>query len=92
MSWRSLILMAVADVQALCSPQLLADLEPYSSFRFDFLRKRNESLTGRKALFDVLFDAFVEAGPGDRNRLPLPANCWTEQAVQCVAELSATRR
>ena len=92
MSWRSLILMAVADVQALCSPQLLADLEPYSSFRFDFLRKRNESLTGRKALFDVLFDAFVEAGPGDRNRLPLPANCWTEQAVQRVAELSATRR
>jgi hypothetical protein len=72
MSWRSLILMAVADVQAYCSPAFLANLEPCSSFQFKFLRDRNQSLTGREALFDLLFDAFLEAGPGDRSKLPPP--------------------
>jgi hypothetical protein len=81
-SWHSLILMAVADVQSFCSPQFLADLEPYSSFGFNFLRTRNESLTGRQAFYDVLFDAFVEAGPGDRSRLPLLRNCCFEPGVQ----------
>jgi len=47
-SWHSLILMAVADVQSFCSPQFLADLEPYSSFGFNFLRTRNESLLAGK--------------------------------------------
>ncbi|MGA2050115.1 MAG: hypothetical protein ABSG96_20635 [Terracidiphilus sp.] len=81
-SWRSLILMAVADVQSFCSPQFLAGLEPSSSFRFNFLRTRNQNLTVRHALHDVLFDAFVEAGPGDRSRLPLLRNCSFEPGVQ----------
>jgi hypothetical protein len=72
MSWRSLILMAVADVQGYCSPAFLAALEPCSSFRFGFLRERNQSLTGREALYDLLFDAFVEAAPGERSKLPIP--------------------
>ena len=65
--------MAVADVQPYCSPSFLAELEPCSSFRFGFLHARNESLTGRQALYNVLFDAFIEAGPVDlATQLPLP--------------------
>ena len=73
MSWRSLILMAVADVQRYCSPAFLAELEPCSSFRFNFLRERNQNLESRAAFHDVLFDAFLEAGPGSISRLPMPA-------------------
>jgi hypothetical protein len=87
MSWRSLILMAVADVQAYCSPPFLAALEPCSSFRFKFLRDRNQSLTGRDALYDLLFDAFVEAGPSDRSKLPLPRNCFPAPDRNSVTEM-----
>ena len=62
MSWRSLILMAVADAQQFFSPAFLAELEPSSPFRFDFLRARNQKLAGRQSLYAVLFDAFLEAG------------------------------
>jgi hypothetical protein len=69
MSWRSLILMAVADVQSYCSTAFLAELEPRSGFRFNFLSTRHETLAGRQALYDLLFDAFIEAGPADRGTL-----------------------
>jgi hypothetical protein len=72
MSWRSLILMAVADVQGYCSPAFLADLEPSSSFRFQFLSERREQLAGRQPFYDVLFDAFVEGGADNRSGLPMP--------------------
>jgi hypothetical protein len=72
MSWRSLILMAVADVQGYCSPAFLADLEPSSSFRFKFLGERSEQLAEREAFYDVLFEAFLEGGAGERSRLPMP--------------------
>jgi hypothetical protein len=72
-SWRSLILMAVADAQELFTPDFLADLERTSPFRFSFLRARRHKYTGRKGLYDALFDAFVEAGEGDLDRLPSPA-------------------
>jgi hypothetical protein len=70
MSWRSLILMAVADAHQSFSPAFLAELDPCSSFRFNFLRARNKSSPAAR-LSSTLFDAFVEAGPGDRSRLPL---------------------
>ncbi|MGD0628980.1 MAG: hypothetical protein ABR987_06485 [Terracidiphilus sp.] len=89
MSWRSLILMAVADVQRYCSPAFLAALEPCSSFRFKFLRDRNQSLTGREALYDLLFDAFVEAGPGERSRLPLPGIALSSPDHHPIAEMRA---
>jgi hypothetical protein len=72
MSWRSLILMAVADVRGYCSPAFLADLEPSSSFRFKFLGERGEHLAGREAFYNVLFEAFLEGGAGERSRLPMP--------------------
>jgi hypothetical protein len=78
MSWRSLILMAVADAQSFFSKAFLAELEPSSPFRFDFLRARNEKLTGRQALYAKLFDAFMEAGEDDRSVLPMPRKSFTE--------------
>ena len=89
MSWRSLILMAVADAQQFFSPPFLAQLEPCSSFRFNFLRTRNEKLTGRQALYDVLFDAFLEAGTGDQSGIPLPGESCLAPDLQAVAELPA---
>jgi len=70
MSWRSLVLMAVADVHEFFTPAFLAELEPQSGFRFDFLRARRQRLTGRKGLYAVLFDAFIEAGEGEEIELP----------------------
>jgi len=87
MSWRSLVLMAVADISSFCSPAFIAELEPCSSFRFKFLRTRNESLTGRQTLYDALFEAFLEAGPGDRNTLPIPHSCLHPTAPQPLADL-----
>jgi len=81
--------MAVADISSFCSPAFIAGLEPCSSFRFKFLRARNESLTGRQALFDALFEAFLEAGPGDRGTLPIACNCLRPTAAQPVADLRA---
>jgi hypothetical protein len=85
MSWRSLILMAVADVQSFCSPKFLADIEPYSSFRFGFIQARNEGLASRQAIIDVLFDAFVEAGSSNRGEPSLPRGCCHEFAVRTSA-------
>jgi hypothetical protein len=70
-SWRSLILMAVADVEGYCSPAFLAEIEPSSSFRFQFLSERSQQLAARKAFYSVLFDAFVEAGAVSRSALPM---------------------
>jgi hypothetical protein len=71
-SWRLLILMAVAESQTFFSPAFLAELEPCSSFRFNFVRARNEKLTGRRALYATLFDAFLEAGSSGRSNAPQP--------------------
>jgi hypothetical protein len=89
-SWRSLILMAVADTHEFFSPAFLAELEPCSCFRFGFLRERNKKLTGREALYATLFDAFVEAGPGEQSTLPLPIKpLLAAKAHHSVAELGA---
>ena len=71
-SWRSLILMAVADVQGYCSPAFLAEIEPGSSFRFQFLSERSQQLAGRERFYNGLFDAFVEAGGVNQSALPMP--------------------
>jgi len=87
MSWRSLILMAVADVQGYCSQAFLAELEPRSSFRFRFLRERNERLAGREAFYDVLFDAFLEGGPEHCSALPTPRALVVECAGDRTPQL-----
>jgi len=89
MSWRSLILMAVADVHCFCSPAFLAEVEPCCAFRFSFLRARNGEHAGRQALYETLFDAFLEAGTEQRGGLPLPTRPCSPPDVCSVAELPA---
>ena len=60
MSWRSLILMAVAESQEFFSADFLAEAERSSPFRFAFLRARRQRLTGREGLYAMLFDTFLE--------------------------------
>ena len=75
MSWRSLILMAVADSQQFFNKALLNELESCSMFRFGFLRDRNKNLAARETLYTRLFEAFVETAPNDPEGLPIPAIC-----------------
>ncbi|MGA2168540.1 MAG: hypothetical protein ABSG62_10030 [Terracidiphilus sp.] len=74
MSWRSVIVMALADAQEFFSPAFLVELERSSAFRFDFLRARKKRLAGRQGLYAVLFEAFLEAGEGDTDGMPLLAD------------------
>jgi hypothetical protein len=78
--------MAVAGAQEFFTPAFLNELEPSSSFRFDFLRARNKRLAGRQGLYAVLFDALVEAGKGDNDGLSLPAG-RTESSLEAEDEL-----
>lgn len=80
MSWRSLIVMAVARSHQLFTPAFLAEIEPESPFRFEFLRKRHKRLSGRSGLYRVLFDSFLESSEVDLGRLPQPEN-WIAQSL-----------
>lgn len=60
MSWRSLILAAVANLPEFFSPAFLRELEPSSPFRFAFLRARNKKMASRRGLYTTVFSALVE--------------------------------
>lgn len=73
MSWRSLILMAVAASHEYFSPEFLQQAQQLSPFRFDFLRARRDKLAGRRGLYATLFDAFIDpASSEDDASLPQP--------------------
>jgi hypothetical protein len=72
MSWRSLILMAVARSHHFFTPAFLAELEPASSFRFRFLRARHKRIAGRRGLYKILFESFLESCDSDLSHLPHP--------------------
>jgi hypothetical protein len=72
MSWRSLIVEAVADARQCFTRPFLRDLEGTSPFRLKFLRSRHEKLAGRKGMFASLFDALVEIPDSEPARLPIP--------------------
>ena len=73
MSWRSLIVGAVADSHEFFSPEFVAEMERSSAFRFEFLRARRKRLASREGLYAVLFNAFLEAPENDdMNVLPMP--------------------
>ena len=88
MSWRSLILMAVANVPSFFTPAFLAELETCSAFRFDFLRARNQKLSGRQPLYAFVFDAFVDSGIEDC-RVPVPCESFNAPAVDVRRQLRA---
>ena len=71
MSWRSLIIGAIANSHEFFSSSFLQEAERWSPFRFEFLRARNQRLTSRRGLYATLFDAFLEAR-ADGGELPLP--------------------
>lgn len=60
MSWRSLIIGAVANAHEYFSPAFVMEAERSSPFRFQFLRSRHERLASKQGLYDSLFDAFYE--------------------------------
>jgi hypothetical protein len=62
MSWRSLIVGAVAESHELFSPEFLVNVERLSPFRFDFLRVRHKKLANRQGLYSNLFEALTETG------------------------------
>ena len=71
MSWRSLIIGAVAEWHEFFSPEFLEEAEHCSPFRFEFLRARRKRLAGRHGLYAMLFDAFLEAREDDHDASPL---------------------
>jgi hypothetical protein len=73
MSWRSLIIGAVANAHNLFTPAFVMEAEHSSPFRFQFLRSRHERLASKQGLYAALFDAFYEA-PEDEGELPMPAS------------------
>ena len=60
MSWRSLIVNAIAESERFFSPGYLAEIEQSSPFRFDFLRARRKRMSRRRGLYETLFNAFLE--------------------------------
>ncbi|HEY3626581.1 MAG TPA: hypothetical protein VGL00_09860 [Terracidiphilus sp.] len=74
MSWRSLIVEAVADARPCFTRRFLRELELTSPFRLKFLRKRHRRLRRRRGMYESLFDTMVEARDDQTARVPLP-NC-----------------
>jgi hypothetical protein len=72
MSWRSLIVGAVADSHECFSPAFLREAENYSPFGFDFLRTRKDRLASRQGLHAKLFSALLESDRDLDSGLPSP--------------------
>jgi hypothetical protein len=72
MSWRSLIVRAVADAHGFFSAEFLEEIEESSPFRFAFLRARQERSSGQQGLYATLFDALVETREDVDGELGLP--------------------
>jgi hypothetical protein len=72
MSWRSLIIGAVANSHQFFSPAFVVQAERWSPFRFAFLRARSQRLKSRHGLYATLFEAFLESREGGYGELPLP--------------------
>ena len=80
MSWRSLIVMAVARSHRFFTPAFLADVEPTSPFRFEFLRARHKRLSGRSGLYRMLFESFLQSAYADLTHVPEPES-WLGYAM-----------
>jgi len=91
MSWRSLIIRAVADSYEFFSTGFLEEAERCSPFRFEFLRARQDRLASRQGLYPMLFNAFLEAREGDDDGrlLPDPRDCYLKADVDPAAMVGA---
>jgi hypothetical protein len=70
MSWRSLIVEAVADARECFTRGFLAELERTSPFRLKFLRKSHKRLRRRRGLYESVFDTLVDTQDEQPARLP----------------------
>ncbi len=84
MSWRSLIIGAMADSREFFSPDFLRQAEEFSPFRFDFLRTRKDRIASRQGLYAKLFGAFLQSNE-NFDSLPLPIK-WDERNVTISRE------
>jgi hypothetical protein len=93
MSWHSLILMAVARSHRYFTPAFLAEVEPASPFRFQFLRARHKRLSGRRGLLRILFESFLHSAEADLTDLPCPET-WLESsaASNCLPPIRVPSR
>jgi hypothetical protein len=89
MSWRSLIIGAVADSYQCFSPVFLCEAERISPFRFDFLRTRKDRIATRRGLYPKLFGALLESN-GDLDNLPSPIK-WENRRVTGKLRIAADR-
>jgi hypothetical protein len=62
MSWRSLIIRAVADSHDFFSSTFTREAERHSPFRFEFLRSRQRRITAQHGLYAMMFQAFLDDG------------------------------
>jgi len=85
MSWRSLVLMAVAQVPEYFSPPLLATFEPCSPFRFAFLRARRKKLEGKSGLFQRIFQLLLASEEATPAQLPSPTRRFGFRLVPAPA-------
>jgi hypothetical protein len=90
MSWRSLIVRAVADAHDFFSAKFLDEMEGTSPFRFAFLRARQERSCGQQGLYAMLFDALVEAREEEDGELGLP-DCRKDPSLAMYSELPPAR-
>jgi hypothetical protein len=72
MSWKSLIIAAVADSREFFSAAFLREAEHFSPFRFEFLRTRKDRLASKKGLYDKMFGALLESSEESNDGLPSP--------------------
>jgi len=72
LSWRSLIVEAVADSRQFFTRRFLAKVERTSPFRLKFLGKRHQRLQRRRGMYDSLFETLIEGRDDEPARLPLP--------------------
>ena len=79
MSWRSLIISAIADAHEFFSPAFLMRAESCAPFRFKFLRARRKRLANRQGLYTTLFELFVDSPgadvPGAHLQRDRPESC-----------------
>jgi hypothetical protein len=90
MSWRSLIVRAVADAHDYFSEEFLEEIERSSPFRFAFLRARQERSSGQQGLYAMLFDALVEVREDEDGELGLP-DCRKDPSLEMYSVLPPAR-
>jgi hypothetical protein len=90
MSWRSLIIGAVADSREFFSPAFLREAEQFSPFHFDFLRTRKDRIASRQGLYAKLFGALLETNE-DFDSLPSPIKCDNRRITVSPAKLGRVR-